>query len=261
MRLFTPLILSCTIVACSDVEKQSPQHAAADAAVTEATPELRSVMVQHFGALRIMMHQGDISAKVDMRDLADRPNLYALGAVAQLKGEILVLGGKAFIAKPVPTRREAMDGQVSLDTTMQHEAALLVTAEVAEWKSYPLPDGDLTKDELQTFIATQAEVHGLDPSGPFPFMIKGMTSFDWHVIDWPEGDREHSHEKHVTSGPHGHQDSTEVQILGFYSDHHHAVFTHHSTNLHMHVLTDDRTLAAHVDDLVVHRGAELFLPE
>lgn len=252
MRLFTCLLLLCIIAACSDAEKSSPQNA--DTPVTEATPERRSVKVEHYGALRNMMHRGDITAKVDLRDLADRPHLYALGAVAQLKGEVLVLGGEAFIAK-------AMDGQVSLDTTMHHEAALLVTAEVAEWKSYPLPDEDLTKDALQTFIATQAEAHGLDPSGPFPFMIKGMTSFDWHVIDWPEGDREHSHEKHVTSGPHGHQDSTEVQILGFYSDHHHAVFTHHSTNLHMHVLTNDHTLAGHVDDLVVHRGAELLLPK
>jgi len=51
-----------------------------------------------------------------------------------------------------------------------------------------------------------------------------------------------------------------VDILGFYSTHHHAVFTHHSTNMHLHVKTRGHVLAGHLDDLTLGEGMVLQLP-
>ena len=50
--------------------------------------------VLHAGALRSIMHQGDVSVQMDLADLKDRAHLYALGAVEDLKGEILILDGQ-----------------------------------------------------------------------------------------------------------------------------------------------------------------------
>ena len=72
---------------------------------------------------------------------------------------------------------------------------------------------------------------------------------------------EHSHEKHVTSGPHGTMEHQEIEILGFYSNSHHAVFTHHTTNMHMHFLLPDGTNAGHIDDIDLGQGMKLMLPE
>ena len=37
------------------------------------------------------MHHGDLSSKIDLMELENLENLYALGAVEQLKGEILIM--------------------------------------------------------------------------------------------------------------------------------------------------------------------------
>mgnify|MGYP001257323152 CR=1 FL=1 len=42
--------------------------------------------VLYAGALRSIMHQGDVSVQMDLDDLKDRAHLYALGAVEDLKG-------------------------------------------------------------------------------------------------------------------------------------------------------------------------------
>ncbi len=53
-----------------------------------------------------------------------------------------------------------------------------------------------------------------------------------------------------------------VDTLGFYSTHHHAAaFTHHSTNMHLHVKTRGHVLAGHLDDLILGQEMVLRLPE
>jgi len=92
-------------------------------------------------------------------------------------------------------------------------------------------------------------------------MLEGTaSSFDWHVINWKDGDTEHSHEKHISSGLHGTIENREVDLLGFYSDSHHAIFTHHTTNMHIHVKTRDNKIAGHVDGLILGKGMILKLP-
>jgi acetolactate decarboxylase len=51
------------------------------------------------------------------------------------------------------------------------------------------------------------------------------------------------------------------KILGFYSIKHHAIFTHHSTNSHMHYLDGKSGLSGHVDDLVLGENVILRLPK
>jgi len=95
-----------------------------------------------------------------------------------------------------------------------------------------------------------------------PFLISGKIKFiDWHVINWDPADKVHTHIKHTNSGPHGRIKDAEVLILGFYSNKHRAIFTHHASDLHMHFKTKDRTLAGHIDDLELGREVVLKLPQ
>lgn len=53
----------------------------------------------------------------------------------------------------------------------------------------------------------------------------------------------------------------EVDILGFFSTDHKAVFTHHDTYLHMHLITSDRKKMGHLDYVFFKKGTiKLFLP-
>ncbi len=217
--------------------------------------DVPSYQVEYAGALRNMMHKGDISAKASLSDLSGMEHLYALGALEDLKGEIQVFNGEA--------HHSIVDGDsLVFDDTFDKKATLLVYASVPRWKSFGIPSTVRTYEQLEHHIARVAKENGMDIHAPFPFLLEGNpTSFDWHVINWKAGDMDHSHEKHIRSGLYGTIQNRAVEMLGFYSDAHHAIFTHHTTNMHIHVRTLDGLIAGHVDDMTIGEGMVLKLPD
>jgi len=211
--------------------------------------------VEFKGALKNIMHKGDISAKVDLSDFEDANHFYALGAFENLKGEIQIFDSKPF-------NTFVVDGNLIFDNSFSNKAALLVYASVNKWKTINIPDNVSTYEQVEKYIEQTAKENQININEPFPFLILGKAkSIDWHVINWKEGDMEHSHEKHKTSGLYGTINDKQVEMLGFYSVAHHAIFTHHTTNMHIHVRTIDNKIACHVDGLTLGKGMILKLPE
>ena len=236
---------SLVVVSCSESEENPKKNPDEQSTIFE---------VKYFGALKNMMHKGDISAKFDLADLNGTENLYAIGALENLKGEIQIFNGESF-------NTFVLDSVVAIDKTFNKKAALLVYSIVESWDAYNIPDGIVTYEQLEQHIASIAKKNGINIEKPFPFLIEGKAlEFDWHVINWKDGDSEHSHEKHVNSGLNGTEYDQQIELLGFYSDSHHAVFTHHTTNMHIHVKTGDGKLAGHVDALTLGKGMVLKLP-
>jgi len=210
--------------------------------------------VEYKGALKNMMFKGDISAKAGLSDFEERNHFYALGAIENLKGEIQIFDSKPF-------NTIVVDSNLTFDNSFNKKATLLVYASVEKWKTVKVPDNVSTYEEIEKYIEQTAKENQINIDEPFPFLIGGIAlSFDWHVIDWKAGDKEHTHEKHKTSGLHGTINDRQVDLLGFYSNAHHTIFTHHTTNMHIHVRTTDNKLAGHVDDLTLGKGMILKLP-
>ena len=213
-----------------------------------------SFIVKYKGALKNMMHKGDLSAKADLRNLQETKHLYAIGAIESLKGEIQIFNSQSF------NSHEELDSMV-INDSFERKACLLVYASVQEWRSIEIPATITNQKQLEKFIKESAHANNIDINEPFPFLLEGMvTSFDWHVINWKDGDTEHSHEKHVNSGLHGTKENLALDMLGFYSNSHHAIFTHHTTNIHVHFKTKDGKMAGHVDDLNLGEKMVLKLP-
>lgn len=202
-----------------------------------------------------MMHKGDISAKVDLMDFENTEHFYALGAIENLKGEIQIFDSK-------PSNTIVIDSVLTFDKSFDKKATLLVYASVSKWKSINIPESIVTYEQFENYVKQTAKDNKIKTNEPFPFLLEGTAkSFDWHVINWKDGDTEHSHEKHISSGPHGTIKNQPVEMLGFYSDSHHAIFTHHTTNMHIHVKTIDNKIAGHVDGLTLGKGMILKLPD
>ncbi|MGX1929380.1 acetolactate decarboxylase [Flagellimonas sp. 2504JD4-2] len=209
--------------------------------------------VRHTGALRSIM-SGNLRATADLDSLRSKPNLYALGVLENLKGELQIFDGKSY-------NTSVKDSSVVMDSSFDQKAALLVYAQVPKWEIIEIPSGLDTKKALEDFIQQTASEKGISPEKPFPFLLEGkVSSLSWHVVDWTEGDMEHTHQKHKTSGLNGALKEGKVTIIGFFSLHHKAVFTHHTTHVHMHFKTDDGSLAGHVDDVKLGKGIVLKLP-
>lgn len=211
--------------------------------------------VEYKGAIKNIMHQGDISAKTDLYSFKEIKHFYALGAIENLKGEIQI-----FDSKPLNTN--VVDSSLSFDSSFNKKATLLVYASVAKWKSIKIPDNVSTYKQIEKYIEQIAKESQINIEKPFPFLIEGIAkSVDWHVINWKDNDLVHTHEKHKTSGLSGTIKDRQVEILGFYSNKHHGVFTHHTTNMHIHVKRADSKVAGHIDSLTLAKGMTLKLPE
>lgn len=210
--------------------------------------------LNYSGALKSFMKQGDISAKADLDSLRHYKHLYALGALEDLKGEIQIFNSQPF-------NSYVKSDTVAIDTTFDHKASIMVYAFVKEWKSFPIPDHILTMQMLEAFIEKAADEFNINTNLPFPFLINGRpASLAWHVIDWPSNDQVHTHEKHINSGINGQLSGRSVELLGFFSKKHKGIFTHHTSNIHIHFKTTDNLLAGHVDDLIPGKNVNLLLP-
>lgn len=242
--LIIVLVSVISFISCTDNTEVAKQD----------SPENIPYEVKYYGALKNMMHKGDISSKFNLEDLKDKKHIYAIGAIENLKGEIQIYDGESF-------NSYVSDSIIEFDKSFAKKATLLVYAQVEKWSEYSIPEKVKTYEQLEDYISKTAEKNGVDIKKPFPFQVKGNAqSFDWHVINWKDGDTEHSHEKHVNSGLHGNIENSEVDLLGFYSDSHHTIFTHHSTNMHIHFKTADESLAGHIDGIILGQGMKLYLP-
>ncbi len=243
MRYIIFLLTVISITSCGTINKGTTDK------------ETTKFKVEYNGALKNMMHKGDISAKANLKDFESSEHFYALGALENLKGEVQIFDSKPFNTMVV-------DSALSFDNTFNKKSTLLVYVSVNKWKSINIPDNVVTYEQLENYIIQAAKENQIQIDEPFPFLIEGtLKSFDWHVINWKDGDTEHSHDKHISSGLNGTIENRQVEILGFYSDSHHAIFTHHTTNMHLHVKTADNKIAGHVDDLTLGQEMILKLPD
>lgn len=210
--------------------------------------------VENHGVLREIMREQKIDANADLKDYDNLPNLYALGALEGLAGEVLVLNGR-------PLNSMARNGSLVFDKSFDQKATLLVASRVKSWETLSIKAPFNNLQELQTLIAKEAAAYGIKTSEPFPFMLKGdFQSIAWHVINAKEAE-EQSHEAFKKAGLKGESSFQSAKVLGFYSEQHEGIFTHHGSYLHMHFINSDETVMGHVDDLVNDVEFELWLPK
>jgi len=210
-----------------------------------------------YGALRDIMHDGKTDPVVALADVVPGPHAYALGALAGLRGEILVLDDHIVVSYP------AGEGAVRLDETggaRGEKATLLVAADVNRWKRVAIEE-DIPADAFDERIAALAAQAGVDTSRRFPFLIGGaFTKVDWHVLDGGKLPPTASHDERMAAAIHGSATNATGRALGFYSDKDTGTFTHMGTRTHVHVLLPAAGIMGHADHVAVAAGSILFLP-
>lgn len=236
--------LGCLMVAgCSKSSDQGPVEIAGN--------------VHIYGTLQRVMHGNRTSAVVQLDQLLPSGQLFGLGALSELRGEITILGGQTVLSYA------AGDDSIrtELVTESDEGAALLVTAEVATWKP-TTTSGEIIFENLDERIAELAARVGVDTDLPFPFMVLGQVSgLQFHVIDGgrlPKGGG--SREDHLAAAIRRSLPSTTATLLGFYSEHHQGTFTHQGSKTHIHCFRDDPPVSGHVDDVTLPAGTTIMFP-
>jgi alpha-acetolactate decarboxylase len=226
--------------------------AAAAAAAHSAAP----AAVQAYGNFKRMAHTGDTGAKVALRELPAKPGTYAVGALAGLRGEIVMLDGKLLV-----TRGHSAEGRTELPAAGD-AATLLALASVEAWHEVTVP-ADMKQAEFEAFVVQQASKRGIAAAAAFAFLVRGeFPALTWHVVTGAAGGG------HGGAHAQGHaanrvfdERNAKGVMLGFYSgDALEGVISHPGERFHLHYANGDASRSGHVDAYAVRAGAMLSLP-
>lgn len=209
--------------------------------------------VHHIGAMRKVMREGDLTGTIELQKLARMPHLYALGPLENLRGEVTIWDS-------TPSISSIEQGKISISETLNHQACFLVYASVKEWKSIPVPESVNDEKTFEAWLGKIAAEQGIQVNRPFPFLIRDTPGkLQFHIVNKTD-DSPHTPAKHEAIKVKFTLEKTACQVLGFYSNSHHGVFTHHDSNIHMHMITADKKQSGHVETAQFSRNAVLLLP-
>lgn len=224
------------------------------AALSQAAEPPTVPEVRYVGEMRKVMRDGDLRAAIDLGLLAKTRHLYALGPVEGLKGEVTVWDG-------VPSIAQVREGKIAVAKSFAFKACFLVYAQVENWREVPIPAEIEDEKQFAEFVPRAAKKLGIDIQRPFPFAVKSTPSkVVFHIVHKTD-DLPHTKERHDKIKIPFTVENEAVRFVGFYSDHHHGVFTHHDSNIHMHVITEDGKQSGHVDTIQFHKAGTLLLPK
>lgn len=201
------------------------------------------------GAMRNVMWKGELQGVISLDTLNE--NIYGLGPVEYLKGELMLVNGEIFRSQIVNSK------EILVDLPVSEKAPFFVYAKVKAWKEYDLPENVHNMKDLEIHLL---KISSLDQ--PFVFMIKGLIdSARIHIMNLPGGSKISSPEDAHKARIEFDLKNESADILGFFSTKHQGLFTHHDSYLHMHLLSGNKQTMGHIDDLIFNgRLVKLFLP-
>jgi len=213
------------------------------------------VEVKKAGAMKNIMHKGDLSVYISLDTLLTQQHIYGLGPAEGIKGELIILDSKAYWCK-------AENGKINTSINNNAKAAMLVYTQVPAWKSVSITDKIKDYTAFEKIVEKIASQNGQSLEKSFPFMITGnVVNASYLVIDWKEGIT-HTFGNHTQFARYGSFNKEPVILLGFYSNKHQGIFAHHSTNIHVHITDKKKTVVGHIKEISTSAASiTLLIPQ
>jgi len=196
MRILLVLSLAILFVSCDDLRDPST--------------------IEVVGQMRDVMWKGDLAGKVST-DTLNLPNVYGLGPIEYLKGEVLLFEGQTFISKVI----DSVAHQVTQVNSTK--APFFVYSNESDLNSYSLAPTELSLKSVEELIDSLY----FDYDKPLLIRIDGVfKDITVHSVNLPDGSS-------VSSPDQAHEGLTKYRyqnlsgsMVGFFSRKHKAIFTH-----------------------------------
>jgi acetolactate decarboxylase len=208
--------------------------------------------IKIIGQMRNVMWKGQLYGNINIDTIVNKINLYGLGPVEYLAGEILVMDGKSYKSTAIS------DSTMRVDETYSIQAPFFAYANIAKWSEQILPDSIHSIQQLERYL----DIATSTSSRPFMFKLSGtVEEATIHIVNLPKASK-------VSSPDDAHEGQKNYKLknepsdlIGFFSTKHKAIFTHHDTFLHIHLITLDKQKMGHLDKALFKKGAmSLYLP-
>lgn len=225
--------------------------------------------VARWGTLREVLREGKVEGKVRIAEAAREPGAVGIGALADLAGEITVIEGEIWLARPRGDDGVATTSGAQADD----QAAFLALATVPAWRSFRL-ESALEWEALEGVVAARAEEAGLAGMEAFPFVVEGqLERVEAHVLNraCPFAADPARRGEPVRSV----REQVRGNLVGLYSTLPPGTLAHHGSRTHVHVVLGRAErggegegegeggvrYTGHVDRARVAPGAVLRLPQ
>jgi acetolactate decarboxylase len=201
--------------------------------------------VKIVGEMKNVMWKGQLYGNINLDTIANKTNLYGLGPVEHLSGEIIIIDGKSF--KSTVTS----DTTMKVEETYDIKAPFFGYANISKWTEQTLPDSIQTIQELETYLDQVTK----NSTRPFMFKLTGtVEQATIHIVNLPKGSKVSSPDEAHKGQKNYELQNEQADIIGFFSTEHKAIFTHHDTFLHMHLMTTDKQKMGHLDKVLFKKG-------
>lgn len=204
------------------------------------------------GEMKNIMWKGQLYGSINIDTIVNKEHLYGFGPVEYLSGELLIINGKSYKSTVLTS------AEMKVEETFKTKAPFFAYANIEKWKEQNLPDTIQTIEQLETYLNQSTKTFKR------PFMFKLVATIEKaaiHIVNLPKGSTVSSPEEAHNGQTNFILTNEEVDIIGFFSTEHKAIFTHHDSFLHMHLITVNRQKMGHLDELwLKKRTAKLYLP-
>lgn len=196
--------------------------------------------VKIIGKMSEVMRKGNLTPTIMMDTISNKTNLYGMGPLDSLKGELIILDGKIY-------KSFIQNDIVVIDSSASKVLAPFFSyVNISKWSWLLLPNTVTNLKSLNDYLSNRFS----KSEQPFYFKIIGtIDSGTIHIANLPSYYKIKSPNDALTGQVKFSLKNEQVVILGFFSFNHQGIFTHHDTNMHLHLLTKNRALMGHVDDL------------
>ncbi len=150
------------------------------------------------------------------------------------------------------------DTTMRVDETYSIQAPFFAYTNIAKWNEQILPDSIHSIQQLERYLDMATSTS----SRPFMFKLSGtVEEATIHIVNLPKASK-------VSSPDDAHKGQMNYKLknepsdlIGFFSTKHKAIFTHHDTFLHIHLITLDKQKMGHLDKALFKKEAmKLYLP-
>ena len=232
---FIASLTAIFFVSCTSIEKSIPSH------------------VRSTGAMHKMMMSGDNSGKLDISAIKSR-NLYGVGPLEGLKGEITILDGKPYIGTV------SSSGKPVVQKKWTESAVFFVHAESRNWKTMKVDGGIGSKKELDKFIADALKLYSIDKEEKAIFKVRAKArSLAYHIMNL-KSEARISHQSHRSAKVMYELEGSNIEIVGFWAPKKMmGVYSHMGDRTHLHFVSKDEKHSGHIDSLSLEPGSEILI--
>ncbi len=216
--------------------------------------------IRAYGSFKQMSHTGITDGVVKLSALGDAKGTYGIGALAGMRGELLLWDGKMLVS-----RGHLPKGETG-PATANDEAVLFVQSKVQAWQEMSVTT-DMGQAQFEAFVIASAKKAGIDGDQAFPFMVRGNPmNVVWHVVTGAAPSSGHhgsgTHDQGHAQAKTFHETGAGGTLLGFHTGAAlEGIASHPGERFHAHYANAELSVSGHVDEYRVPKGAVLMLPK